>query len=130
MKNGELCRSGDFKGEKHVPVISTPEAVTAGVPFDVTVAVGTEIPHPNTTEHFIAWLDLYFKPLGEAFAYHAGHSDFRAHGESTRGANEGPIRAHPKATFSVEISKPGTLVAVSMCNIHGLWESSVDLDLS
>ena len=35
--------------------------------FTVTVSVGKEIPHPNTTEHHIRWIKLFFKGEGENF---------------------------------------------------------------
>ena len=124
MMLDSMVRTGDFKGEKHVPVIEAPEAVAKGSPFQVTVSVGKEIPHPNTTEHFIAWIDLFFKPASGGFPYHVGRFDFRAHGESVKGPNQGPVHAHPSVTFPVSLNEPGTLVAVSLCNIHGLWESS------
>ena len=34
MKIGETIQSGDFKGEKHVPVIEAPAKVKAGEKFD------------------------------------------------------------------------------------------------
>ena len=58
MKLGDLIQSGDFKGEKHVPVIEAPAKVKAGEPFKVIVSVGKEIPHPNKPEHFISWIQL------------------------------------------------------------------------
>ena len=123
----DMIQTADWKGEKHVPVIDAPDNVETGKPFEVTVAVGKEIPHPNTTEHFIAWIDLYFKPNNGKFAFHVGHVDFRAHGESVKGPNQGPVFTEPKAAFTLTLTQPGTLVATSLCNIHGLWESSRDI---
>jgi len=129
MALGDLIRSGDYKGEKHVPVIELPDSVQAGEPFPVTVSVGKEVPHPNTTEHFIAWIDLFFQPASGGFPFHVGHFDFRAHGESAKGPNQGPVYAHPSVTFSVQVDQPGAFTALSMCNIHGLWESSATVEL-
>ena len=123
MKIQEIFQTADWKKEKHTPVIEAPEVVKAHEPFHVTVSVGKEIPHPNTTEHFIAWIDVFFVPEGSRFAHHVARFDFRAHGESTKGPNKGPVYAHPCATFVMEVSEPGTLVATSHCNIHGLWAS-------
>jgi len=120
----ESVQKADWKSEKHVPVIEAPESVKAGEAFEVKVSVGKEIPHPNTTEHHIRWISLYFQPDGDKFTYQVGRFDFAAHGESAKGANEGPAYTEPKGTATVKISKPGTLQAVSFCNIHGLWESS------
>jgi len=46
-------QKGDWKKEKHMPVIEAPEQVKAGELFEVKVSLGKEIAHPNTTEHHI-----------------------------------------------------------------------------
>ena len=127
MKLGDNVQSADWKKEKHVPVIECPDQVEAGTPFQVSVSVGKEIPHPNTTEHHIRWIDVFFRPDGENFTYHVAHLDFTAHGESVKGPNEGPVHTHPAASFSMQVSGAGTLMALSLCNIHGLWESSREI---
>jgi superoxide reductase len=127
MKLGETIQSADWKKEKHVPVIDCPDTVTANEPFVVQISVGKEIPHPNTTEHHIRWIDLYFKPEGDKFTYQVAHVEFSAHGESVKGANEGPAYTSPSATISMKVMGPGSLIALSLCNIHGLWESSKEI---
>lgn len=127
MKIGDAIQSADWKSEKHVPVIEVPDMVKAGEPFMVTVSVGKEIPHPNTTAHHIVWIDVFFKPDGDKFLYQVGHFDFTGHGASVRGADTGPVYTHPIATFSMTVDGPGTLVATELCNIHGLWEASQEL---
>lgn len=124
MKIGDTIQSADWKAEKHVPVIECPESVDADKPFQVTVSIGKEIPHPNTTEHHISWVDVYFKPENGKLVYHVGRVDFAAHGESAKGANQGPVYTNPVASISMQVNTPGTLQAVAFCNIHGLWESS------
>ncbi len=124
MRFGEVVQSADWKKEKHVPVITAPEQVKAGEPFIVKIQVGAEIPHPNTAAHHISWVDLYFKPDGDKFIYHVGHFDFAAHGASAQGADAGPVYTNPTAKVSVTLKASGALIAVSSCNIHGIWESS------
>jgi superoxide reductase len=127
MQISDVSQTADWKSEKHVPAIEVPETMTSGEPFDVTVSVGKEIAHPNTTEHHIAWIDVYFKPDGDKFAYQVGHFNFRSHGASTKGPNTGPVYTHPIATFSMTAETSGTLIAVEHCNIHGLWENSLEI---
>ncbi|QAR33740.1 Neelaredoxin [Geovibrio thiophilus] len=127
MAIGQFVKSADFKSEKHVPVIELPAGIKAGEPFFVTVSVGKEIPHPNTTEHFINWIALYFKGEGEGPVTQLAKFEFLAHGESTKGANQGPAYTDPFGTAKVKLNAPGTLIAVSYCNIHGLWESSTEV---
>ncbi|MGQ9682020.1 MAG: class II SORL domain-containing protein [Anaerolineae bacterium] len=122
-------QKADWKSEKHVPVIEAPDAVKPGEVFEVTVTLGKEVAHPNTTEHHIAWIDLYFHPEGAKFPHQVGRFEFSAHGESTAGPNQGPVYAHHQVTAALKVTAPGTLHAVSYCNIHGLWENSKDVKL-
>jgi len=121
---GEKLQHAEWKTEKHVPVIEAPETATAGEGFMVKVSVGKEIPHPNTTEHHISWLALYFVPDDGKFPIDVGRFEFNAHGESAAGANQGPVYTQPTAKVMVKLAKSGTFHAVAMCNIHGLWEAS------
>ena len=121
-KIGELYKSADWKSEKHVPVIECPDQVKANEMFDVTVTLGKEVAHPNTTEHHIRWIQLYFHPNGGKFPYQVGNFEFTAHGESVDGPDQGPVYTHHAVTASMKITKPGVLYATSLCNIHGLWE--------
>jgi superoxide reductase len=120
---GSQIQHSDWKTEKHVPVIEAPDQVKADEMFEVKVSVGKEIAHPNTTEHHIRWIALYFLPDGGKFTYEVGRFEFNAHGESAQGANEGPIHTHHAVVASLKIKQPGTLYALALCNIHGLWES-------
>ncbi len=129
MKIADVVQSADWKTEKHVPVIEAPENAKAGEKITVEVSVGKEIAHPNTTEHHIRWIKLYFKPEGGKFAFDLGGYEFPAHGESVEGANKGPAYSEPQVTAAVKLSASGTLIAESYCNIHGLWESSKEIKI-
>ncbi len=124
-----LFQSADWKKEKHVPVIEAPAQVAAGELFQVKVSVGKEIPHPNKTEHHICWIDVYFLPEGEKFPYQIGKAEFTAHGASTEGADTSTVYTHPRVVLSVKTDKPGTILASSYCNIHGLWESAAEIGI-
>ena len=125
----ELFQSADWKTEKHVPVIEVQEKVRKGELFELRVSVGKEIAHPNTTEHHISWVDVYFLPQNEKFPYHIGRFEFLSHGASVQGPNTSTVSTHPLAVTSFKTDKPGTLFASSYCNIHGLWESSKQLNV-
>ncbi|MDO5716100.1 MAG: class II SORL domain-containing protein [Tissierellia bacterium] len=120
MTIGEFYQSGDWKGEKHVPVIDAPENVEKDKDFMVNVEIGKEIPHPNEMEHHIVWIKLYYKGEDEKFPVELGTYNFRAHGE-------GDAFAEPKLNVQVKLNKSGTLIATSYCNIHGLWENSQEV---
>ncbi len=126
----DFVQKADWKKEKHVPVIECPDAVKAGEVFEVRVSLGKEIAHPNTVEHHIAWIDLYFHPEGAKFPHQVGHFEFTAHGESTEGPNLGPVYTHHTVVAAMKTSQAGTLHALAFCNIHGLWESSKPVGLA
>jgi superoxide reductase len=126
---GEKFQHADWKKEKHVPVIECPDEVAAGEMFEVKASLGKEVAHPNTTEHHIRWITLFFHPQGGNFTYDVGHFEFNAHGESVKGPNEGPVYTHHGVTASMKVNEPGTLHALALCNIHGLWESSKEIRL-
>ena len=128
-KIGDLVQDADWKAEKHVPVIECADAVKADELFEVKVAVGTEIAHPNTTEHHIGWMSLFFHPDSEKFPHQIARYEFGAHGASVQGPNTSSVYTHHAASAWMKTSKPGTLIAVSMCNIHGLWQSSKEVKL-
>jgi superoxide reductase len=123
-KIGEYYQSADWKSEKHVPVIDCPDEVTADEMFNVTVTLGKEVAHPNTTEHHIRWIQVYFLPEGAKLPFQVGNFEFTAHGESAEGADKGPVYTNHAVTLSMKTKKGGTLFATSLCNIHGLWESA------
>jgi len=127
---GEMLQTADWKQEKHVPVIECPDTFKEDEWTNVTVTIGKEIGHPNTTEHHIRWIRAYFTPEGGKFAYDLGSFEFNSHGESTKGPNEGPVHTHSMASFMFKTKEPGTFNAVSYCNIHGLWESKKEISVA
>jgi superoxide reductase len=126
----ELLQSADWKKEKHVPVIDAPASAKKGECAKVTVSVGKEVAHPNKTEHHIGWIAVYFLPDGGKFPYELGRSDFTAHGASTEGPDTSSVYTHPEVTLSFKTDKPGTLLASSYCNIHGLWQNSAKIEVT
>ena len=126
----ELFQSADWKKEKHVPVIDAPDKGKKGEWINVALTVGKEIAHPNTTEHHIRWISLFFLPDGEKFPYQIAKSEFDSHGESAAGPNMSTVYTHAQVTVIFKTEKPGTLLASSYCNIHGLWQSSKKLDIA
>ena len=101
--------------QKHVPVIKAPATVKAGEPFTVEVAVGDQL-HPMGPTHWIQYIELN---IGNE---PAGRVDLQPRGFLS-----------PKVTFTVVIPKDAapagkvTLIAHERCNLHGLWEGSVDV---
>lgn len=117
---GKFLQSGDWKGEKHVPVIHLPETVKADEGFELKVSIGDAIPHPNTLEHHIVWFKVIYMAADGKFPIELANFNFAAHGEA--GAFTEPV-----GLTKVKLHTSGKIYAVSYCNIHGLWESSIDV---
>lgn len=114
---GDIIKKDDFKNEKHVPTIDSPEKVKKDEPFMVELEVGKEIAHPNTVEHHIEWMDLYVHYDGDPNTVHVGRYEF------------GPVVGEPKVKTKIKLPKSGTLLVMSHCNIHGLWEASKKIEV-
>ncbi|MCE4617435.1 MAG: class II SORL domain-containing protein [Desulfurococcales archaeon] len=107
--------SGEAAGKKesHAPKIEAPTTVKAGEPFLVSVKVG---PHPNQAVHSIRKIKLYFNEEGRPFnPIHLATIELE------------PEYAEPEIKIAISLKKSGTLYALAYCNLHGLWESSVDV---
>ncbi|MGL5255492.1 MAG: class II SORL domain-containing protein [Proteocatella sp.] len=120
MAIANYFKAGDWKSEKHVPVICIPEKISAEESFAVTVSIGDEIPHPNTLEHHIAWIKLFYVQDGSTIPVEVADVKFSAHGELEN-------LTEPYLSAKIKVSKPGKLVAMSYCNIHGLWENEIEV---
>jgi len=97
--------------KKHAPVIEAPATVKAGEPFAVAVTVG-EILHPMGSAHYIEGIELF------AGNEPAGRITFA------------PGLNLPQATFHIKLEKDVTLVARQYCNLHGLWESRLEVKVA
>ncbi|MET1128438.1 MAG: class II SORL domain-containing protein [Thermoproteota archaeon] len=101
------------KVESHKPRVEAPSSVKANEPFDVRISVG---PHPNTVEHSIRWIEVYFEEEGRPFnPVHIARVELA------------PEYAEPTLTLRLRLKKSGTLYVIEYCNLHGLWEERVQI---
>lgn len=119
MKLTQTVQSGDWKAEKHVPELEVEKL--EGGKVKVSATVGKEIDHPNTSDHHIAWIKVFFQAEDGKFPVEVASYQFSSHGEDE-------LFTEPTATVVLDTEKKGTLYALSYCNIHGLWENSLELD--
>ena len=113
----ETVQSGDWKNEKHVPVLHVEKKDGEII---IKAAVGEEIEHPNTLEHHIGWIKVYFQAEDGKFPTEVGSYGFSAHGEEE-------IYTKPMVECHIKTDKNGVVSALSYCNIHGLWESAEEI---
>ena len=103
--------------KSHAPVISVPASVKSGEPFTVEVTVGEKL-HGMSPSHWIENIEL---AIGNE---PAGRIDLQSKGY-----------LQPKVTFTVVLPKETapsgkvTLIASQRCNLHGYWESSIDISV-
>jgi len=97
------------KVESHTPKLEAPDKVKAGQPFEVKVSVG---PHPNTVEHSIRRVEIYFEEEGRAF-----------NPVLVASVDLAPVYSEPSVVLTLKLHKSGTIYAVEYCNLHGLWEA-------
>ena len=81
----------------------------------VRVIVGKGTPHPNTVEHHIGWVELYgVKKDGQVI--NLGRAAFA------------PVYTAPNVRFQVSVEEFKAFHALAYCNIHGVWENSVEVE--
>lgn len=128
----KLIKSADWKAEKHVPVItvvpSPTQSSTSQPSYEVEVSVGKEISHPNTVEHHIAWIALYYVAAGSQLPVELARANFAVHGPEifTEPVLKATVRL-PFPTPTRNSNSSCTLHAVAYCNLHGLWESEASI---
>jgi superoxide reductase len=101
----------------HVPVITAPQKVKAGEIFDVGVVIG-KIPHPMGPTHWIEHVQLSIgnEPAGTVI--------FRSHGY---------LKAQAKFAVVLDETLKGktvSLVATLVCNLHGIWQHYVNVEVA
>jgi superoxide reductase len=99
--------------QKHLSVIEVPREIKSEQFFGVKIKVG-EIEHPNENGHFIQWIELYVSDV------YLGRFDFA------------PVMTKPEVTIPLSIAhgnRKTVLRAVSRCNLHGIWESSIEIEV-
>jgi superoxide reductase len=115
VKFAEILKSREAEGkEKHVPFIEVGKGKGEGGADVVHVVVGKEVPHPNTVEHHIAWVEVFgTKKDGQVIAL--GRSDFA------------PSYTSPNVRFQVPVAEFKSFCALIYCNIHGAWENCLEV---
>ncbi len=103
------------KRESHTPKIEAPATAKPDEAVIVKVAVG---PHPNTVEHSIRWLAVFFYEEGRAFnPVTLAKVSFNA------------PTTEPEITLKVKLPKSGVIHALEYCNLHGLWSGKKEITI-
>jgi superoxide reductase len=110
-----ILKTGKDEGkEKHVPHITIDKGHKEGKDI-VRVVVGHDVPHPNTVEHHICWIELYGEKKDNQVIY-LGRAAWA------------PVYSNPNVRFQVNgIEEFKSFQALAYCNIHGVWQNSVEV---
>ncbi len=116
MKFGDILKGTEAEGkEKHVPIIEIDKGRGREDVDIVRVIVGKDVPHPNTVEHHIAWIELYgLKKGGQAVEL--GRAAFA------------PTYTNPNVRFQVSVGEFKSFCALAYCNVHGVWQNCVEVE--
>jgi len=101
----DFATAGDFE-KKHTPFITLEAQLDRLL---VTIEVGHEVPHPNGTDHYITFIELY------------------ANGAPIARLDLFPAVTFPKFCVPVSLPADTVLRAVEHCNLHGLWAYEVTI---
>lgn len=99
----DLDTADDFT-KKHTPFI---DAARDGDTVTVSVTVGHYVPHPNTADHFIDYIELLANQVTIA------RFDLSA------------VAVDPKVTAVLHLDPETELMAAASCNLHGVWVSEL-----
>ena len=115
MQFKDILKSTESEGkEKHVPIIEIGKGKGEGGADIVHVVVGKEIPHPNTVERHIDWIELFgVKQDGQVI--NLGRAAFA------------PAYTNPNVRFQVSVAEFKAFSALAYCNIHGVWENCLEV---
>jgi len=94
--------------KKHAPVIGIPGYIKTNQVFFLTVEVGRTL-HVMTPNHWIMWIEVY---LGNSLVSRTEFS---------------PLSPQPSVTVPLSVGGPTTLKVMEQCNLHGIWESRVNI---
>ena len=115
MKFADILKGVEAEGKgKHVPIIEIDKGRGREVVDIVRVVVGKDVPHPNTVEHHIAWVEIYgVKKDGQVVDL--GRADFA------------PTYTNPNFRFQVPVGEFKAFCALAYCNIHGVWQNCIEV---
>jgi superoxide reductase len=104
------------KRESHTPKIDAPVKAKPDETITVKVSVG---PHPNTVEHSIRWIAIFFYEEGRAFnPVTLAKVSFNA------------PTTEPEITLKVRLPRSGVIHALEYCNLHGLWSGKKEITIA
>ena len=114
MKFADYIKTQEAEGkEKHVPSIDVKECSSCNE-LTVIGQVGKEVMHPSTAEHHIKYIQLFGETNENKFVH---ISTLELGEENTL----------PRGKVNIKKGNLKNIIALSFCNIHGVWENSIEV---
>ncbi|MCP4482376.1 MAG: hypothetical protein GY817_06295 [bacterium] len=114
MELNDCIKSREAEGkEKHVPGLKLTGCSPCG-DLGLTISVGDEVPHPTTPEHHIKHLGV-----------HGLTKDNKLVFITRLELGDGYVLPNVKINIKPDVFTK--VFVTSFCNIHGLWENSIDI---
>jgi superoxide reductase len=111
----DLVRGRTSEGrEKHIPNIELIKGQGKIGKDVVEIVVGREVPHPNTAEHYIVWIQA-FGVKKDGHVLDLGRGFFK------------PTIGKPVYEFEIDSSEFKHLFSFCYCTLHGVWEQHLEL---
>ncbi len=117
MRFGDIIRMEEEGAAKHKPHVEIPSPVKVGEKIKLRIHVGKEVVHPNTVEHHIKWIQVFLQEKERLYPVHLATIDL------------GPSYGEPKVELSLKLRRSCTLLVLSYCNLHGLWENHAEVEV-
>ena len=105
------------KIQNHTPVIECPDKVEADKIFQIKLSLGNGIGHPDTNEHHICRVSLYYSDNEGKTVRQIAGIKYDSHSP-----NRDALSRY-ETTVDAKIPESGVLHAIAYCNIHGLAEA-------
>lgn len=101
----------------HTPVIECPDKVEADKIFQIKISLGNGTGHPDTTEHHVRRLSLYYSDSEGRTVRQITGVEFESH------SPDRDALSRYETIVDAKIAQSGLLHAMAYCNLHGLAEA-------
>jgi superoxide reductase len=110
-------KTTERKTHSHTPIIECPEKVEAGKIFQIKISLGNGTGHPDTNEHHVRRISLYYSDSEGKTVRQIAGVEFQSHhpGKEALSRYETMVDA--------KFDESGMLHAMAYCNVHGLAEA-------
>jgi superoxide reductase len=115
MHFSDIVKGSSSEGrEKHIPSIEMIKGQGKVGKDLVEIVVGREVPHPNTVEHYIVWIQA-FGVKKDGHVMDLGREAFK------------PELGKPVYAFEINSSDYKHLFSFAYCTLHGVWEQHLEI---